>query len=451
MRLIAREVRSDGWLVFRKDLKSDAKELLKKNKLAFGLEPSDELALTETQAMDGGLTRLRYTQSHAGIPVEESDFSVYARDGKPDHATGSLGHKITDSAIPGIDDKRALASALAALNATRYAWQDARLEAEYRVDMKDSSATRYPVGKLVYTPTRTRLLTTGTPVYRLAYRFEIKTLVPSEDWAVLIDARTGTLIDKYSMRARCNGGSVNTIYNGPRALETDFTNNSFRLLDFCRPGGSIATKYSGVSSGSSPGWGSTNYIYTGDNTWNQSFRNQITASAHWSMQRSNDYFWNTFQRKAGGATDRERRVQVDHSDNGTFYSFADNKDYYHIGRNPDDFNLSFAELDVVAHEFTHSVVAHSSNLNNRGEAGALNESFADIFGEMIERSIYGTMEFVHGSRSGYPRAFANIAPSRDAQAQFFGSFLGGWLDPNAAADNGWVHINCGVQSRWFFR
>lgn len=41
-------------------------------------------------------------------------------------------------------------------------------------------------------------------------------------------------------------------------------------------------------------------------------------------------------------------------------------------------------LDVVGHEFTHGVVETTSNLEYVGQSGALNEHFADVFGEMFE-------------------------------------------------------------------
>ena len=43
-------------------------------------------------------------------------------------------------------------------------------------------------------------------------------------------------------------------------------------------------------------------------------------------------------------------------------------------------------LDIAAHEFTHAVIQHSANLIYANEPGALNESFADIFGVLIEAS-----------------------------------------------------------------
>ena len=42
-------------------------------------------------------------------------------------------------------------------------------------------------------------------------------------------------------------------------------------------------------------------------------------------------------------------------------------------------------IDIVAHELAHGVTAYSANLIYANESGALNESFSDIFGNVIER------------------------------------------------------------------
>ena len=44
----------------------------------------------------------------------------------------------------------------------------------------------------------------------------------------------------------------------------------------------------------------------------------------------------------------------------------------------------YATDDVIAHELTHGVIDATSNLIYSGESGALNESYADIFGETID-------------------------------------------------------------------
>jgi bacillolysin len=65
--------------------------------------------------------------------------------------------------------------------------------------------------------------------------------------------------------------------------------------------------------------------------------------------------------------------------------WSDDRMWY--GQAPDDQGrlVSFARfLDVIAHELTHGVTQYSSNLIYRGQSGALNESFSDIFGIMVK-------------------------------------------------------------------
>ena len=41
-------------------------------------------------------------------------------------------------------------------------------------------------------------------------------------------------------------------------------------------------------------------------------------------------------------------------------------------------------IDIVAHEFTHGLIGSTARLVYRNESGALNESFCDIFGTLVE-------------------------------------------------------------------
>jgi Zn-dependent metalloprotease len=42
-------------------------------------------------------------------------------------------------------------------------------------------------------------------------------------------------------------------------------------------------------------------------------------------------------------------------------------------------------LDVIAHELTHAVTAHTTALVYEGESGALNEHLSDVFGLMVKQ------------------------------------------------------------------
>ncbi len=62
----------------------------------------------------------------------------------------------------------------------------------------------------------------------------------------------------------------------------------------------------------------------------------------------------------------------------------DKKMWYGQYRDASGTLRSFARfLDVIAHELTHGVTESTSNLVYKGQSGALNESFSDIFGIMI--------------------------------------------------------------------
>ncbi|NUK11749.1 M4 family metallopeptidase [Streptomyces lunaelactis] len=72
-------------------------------------------------------------------------------------------------------------------------------------------------------------------------------------------------------------------------------------------------------------------------------------------------------------------------------------------------------LDVTAHEMTHGVISATSGLYPEGESGAINESFADIFGIVVKNwyerpdpSDVATWEWVFGD--GYAK---NGGPLRD--------------------------------------
>ena len=56
------------------------------------------------------------------------------------------------------------------------------------------------------------------------------------------------------------------------------------------------------------------------------------------------------------------------------------------GNGIEAFNSPLAKaLDVAGHEMSHGVIQNTANLEYISQSGALNESFADIFGAMIDR------------------------------------------------------------------
>ena len=60
------------------------------------------------------------------------------------------------------------------------------------------------------------------------------------------------------------------------------------------------------------------------------------------------------------------------------------KKLFFFGAGGNQFKSFILGEDVVGHEFTHAVISSTSNLEYLGQSGALNEHFADIFGEMFQ-------------------------------------------------------------------
>lgn len=98
----------------------------------------------------------------------------------------------------------------------------------------------------------------------------------------------------------------------------------------------------------------------------------------------------------------------------------------------------FPVRDVTAHELTHAVTERTANLEYRYQSGALNESFSDIFGAMVDRDdwlmgedlpIGAIRDLEHPASFGQPET------------------LSGWVA--TCSDNEGVHTNSGIPNKAF--
>ncbi len=119
-------------------------------------------------------------------------------------------------------------------------------------------------------------------------------------------------------------------------------------------------------------------------------------------------------------------------------------------------------LDVVAHELTHGVQSFASDLVYRGQSGAINEHFADVFGVLVRqwrgRQIGPRASWLVGAEVLVPartrRAIRDM--ERPGTAYIADPVLGSDPQPDhmdkiytGAADSGGVHINSGIPNRAF--
>ena len=121
-----------------------------------------------------------------------------------------------------------------------------------------------------------------------------------------------------------------------------------------------------------------------------------------------------------------------------------------------------AAPEVVAHELTHGVIERDVGLIYADQAGALNESLADVFGVLVKQYHAGESpqdadwligaalltERVQGralrSMQAPGTAYDDPVLGRDPQPGHMRDFV------DTQADNGGVHINSGIPNRAFY-
>jgi Zn-dependent metalloprotease len=118
-------------------------------------------------------------------------------------------------------------------------------------------------------------------------------------------------------------------------------------------------------------------------------------------------------------------------------------------------------LDIVGHELTHGLVQHTAGLIYEGESGALNESWADVFGSMLERWARGgavtDATWLIGEDAYTPKVAGDALRYMATTHAADESGLGTDDDPDhyseryvGAGDNGGVHINSGIANHAFY-
>lgn len=120
-----------------------------------------------------------------------------------------------------------------------------------------------------------------------------------------------------------------------------------------------------------------------------------------------------------------------------------------------------SSLSVIAHELGHGLLQYTTNLEYRGQSGALNESMADILGVLVEQFVAGQdaadaswlvgeglfTDKVRGralrSLAAPGTAYDDPILGRDPQP----ATMAGYVDTEE--DNGGVHLNSGIPNRAF--
>ena len=433
---ISREVTDDSYVYYREDAKVKHNYVFTKHKGAYGLSENDSMRFTKVVEGDLDNKHYRYQQYYKGICVEGGEYLVYAdKDGMVNSTNGHLVESLRQDVKPRISEEKALALALASVNAQKYAWEDTAWEHQIKLDLEDKNATYYPKGDVVLArkPGKEDY---ERDSYVLAYKFDITAVEPFQHLEVYVDANREKVLKSVS---QIHEGSGNTLYNGTQNFAVDHAGLINYRLHANLPGAEHHTKASSGPGGTA--WWLVSEYKDGDGNWGNSDR--TPTSAHWAAERAWAYYINVHTRP-GISNGYKLRIHP-RFPGGPMFDRANGFENIYL-------NGDWPTLDVVGHEYTHGVIIASANLVYQGESGALNESFADIFGVAIKRNATGTLDWTVGEDRG-PRA-RNFQNPGTVDAPFTpqpDTYLGPrWGSTTTTFDAGNVHTNSGVQNHWFF-
>lgn len=408
-----------------------------------------------------GITHTKYQQFFDVVPVEGAQFIEHSKNGYVLYINGKVGEVKAEQAPESIlGDMQCWDSLLInhGLADHQLAYQDPDWEQQIRKDMEDSSATLKPVvnAELVMALKDWRNLGYLIPSkkYIAAWKFEVLSLVPSYHKAFYVDAVTGELIRESDLRH--SDGPASIWYHGTQTIDTrerGFPYND-HILNANSDQRNFETRYWPSSNSA---WWTRSKIDDNDDNWGTSHHG--ATAIHWFTMQSWDYFSLVHGRNGMDGNGAEIRVQADGIYSNAYFGFLGGVRTIAFGREVTGYYGR--SIDYVGHEFTHGVTNATSALEYEFESGALNESFSDIFGHMIEVYTEGSgASWILGDAEPGLRTRSLIAPKTDGvhanencteyltgqPDTYEGDF---WCDCEYSCDYGGVHINSGVQNRWF--
>lgn len=191
-----------------------------------------------------------------------------------------------------------------------------------------------------------------------------------------------------------------------------------------------------------------------NNTWGKK-----SVSAHHNASVAYEYFKNTFGRNSinGQGGNIISFINVTMDGNGFDNAFWNGQAMFY-GNGATAFIHPLARaLDVAGHEMSHGVIQNTAGLKYENQSGALNESFADIFGAMIDRDDWELGEDVVNPNvfsSGALRSLrdphngGNSPSHRGWQPRHMAEFQN--LPNTPEGDHGGVHVNSGIPNHAFY-
>ncbi|WP_196890974.1 M4 family metallopeptidase [Aureivirga marina] len=384
-----------------------------------------------TKTDELNITHKNYQQFYQGIKIDDAILMIHSKDGKVSMINGQIFNLKNFETSSSISPNHALSLGKKYVEVTELIQE-------------------YPIEKVI-----AKIPTNDSYKHHLIYKVRIDSRTPFELCNLYIDANSGEVLNKINLYANEDiEGTANTKYEGEKTIT--FSENEEGVYVLKEEARNIETYNATNAVFTSGGYsGAENYTST-STTWNLTGSEQAGLDVHWGMEMTYDFYLDIFNRNSFDNQGSKIRQYINPPElqgnpnnaaalnppyNLMIYGLGDGVNYDH-----------FTKLDVEGHEFSHLVVGNNGNggLNYQGEPGALNESFADIFGICIEFFANGESNWLIGDgvflNGSHMRSFIN-PNSKSHPDTYNGNY---WINPDDSFDNGGVHFNSSVQNYWFY-
>ncbi len=330
-----------------------------------GLRLDDEMLLEQETAGLNGYSHYKYTQSYKGVPVYGMAYILHTKDGLVRSANGSFAPRLDIETDPTLTAEESISIAKQDMGSKHYPWE---------VDSSRAGVSEEKPSPQLCIIDKSLTRTTG--IHKLVYRLDLYSAEPLDGQQYFIDAHTGEILHKVELFHTFGvPGQCETRYYGTQELLVDSTAaNNYVLFDETR-----GLDGQGVINFDNSFFTSTTRDFDTDNDGYL----KGAMDAHFCTTKMYDAMQEHFDWQGLDGQNASFKIGVFARGQEDFVNAFWNGNTAWIG-NGNCNNGPLATMEVVAHEFMHGIIDFTSDLIYADESGAINESFADVIGHVME-------------------------------------------------------------------
>lgn len=415
-------------------------------------DPQSEFELTGQAEDELGYSHLRFQQKFNGVPVYGGEALLHSKNqGAVEFLNGRVFPTPKLSVKPGFGEKEAIEKAMSDLRNITIV-QKSGMTGKFLEIEKDKAEL---------------MIMHHQQKERLVYHLTVKPNI-LERWVYFIDAQSGEVLDKYNHTCTLDGvfktsakdlngvtQAFNMYQSGANYFMIDpskpmFNASKSKLPD--TPVGALWTIDAQNSRIDDDEMKLSHVVSGNGTTWNPT-----AVSAHINAGICYDYYRTKFNRNSlnGNGGSIISVINIADEDGKGMDNAYWNGQFMGYGNGRDGFKPLAGALDVAGHEMTHGVIENTAKLEYRNQSGALNESFADIFGVLIDKDDWTLGEDVVKKAvfpSGALRSMENPNQGGKSDPGYQPKNMSqyAFLKDTPSEDNGGVHINSGIPNHAFY-